>query len=67
MSEKMSPDHGEIDPGGMATVRKRALEALEEVAVAAYDYLYNSGFSGWSRLVKLKDAVDKLDAEVGSK
>ena len=63
----MSPDHGEIDPGGMATVRKRALEALEEVAVAAYDYLYNSGFSGWSRLVKLKDAVDKLDAEVGSK
>jgi hypothetical protein len=60
-----SPDHAEIDEGGLMTVRTRSLLAANDVSAAAYDLFYDTAFSGWHHLEKLKEAVDALLVELG--
>lgn len=62
---RLSPDHGEVDYGGVSTVRTRVLDAASDVTEAAYNLLYNTAFSGWHHMRCLKEAVDRLAVEIG--
>jgi hypothetical protein len=62
---RLSPDHGEVDYGGVSTVRTRVLDAASDVTEAAYDLFYDTAFSGWHHMKQLKGAVDRLVVEIG--
>lgn len=60
-----SPNHGEIDDGGVVWVRERAWTAYRDVGRAAVNFLHKRDSYGLENLDALRVAVDRLLSEIG--